>query len=141
MSWGRVLARRLGITLAVASVLLLGACVGSALWIRSLSPGIPFPKQMAFTAQFFAAYVQCSLLSCEFETIDGLEERVWAGDDLLPYPLVAIDVDEHGRVYVAEGARFYGGAEDNRFRSFWLQDPHAVCAPGCKCFACLCQSF
>ena len=122
MSRGRVVARRLGITLAVIGVLVLGAWIGSALWIRTMSPGIPFPKQMAFTAQFFAAYVQCSLFSCEFETIEGLEERVWAGDDVLPYPLVAIDIDEQGRIYVAEGARFYGGAEDNRFRSFWLED-------------------
>jgi quinoprotein glucose dehydrogenase len=112
----------LGIPLVSLGILLLAAWLGLSLWLQSLNPGTPLAAMLAATTEFAGAFVRCSIFTCEVETVGGLQQRVWADGALLPYPPVAIAVDEVGRVYVAEGGRFFGGAEDNRFRSYWLQD-------------------
>jgi quinoprotein glucose dehydrogenase len=48
--------------------------------------------------------------------------REWAAPGLVPSTPVALDVDPWHRVYVAEGDRNQGGAEDNRRHMYWLED-------------------
>ena len=56
---------------------------------------------------------------------EGMVLNEWANEDQVANP-VAIDVDEKGRVYVAETFRQNKGVFDNRSRGFWLLDDLAA---------------
>ncbi|MFT7512177.1 MAG: quinoprotein glucose dehydrogenase [Candidatus Omnitrophota bacterium] len=56
---------------------------------------------------------------------EGFELNEWAGEDLVANP-VAIEVDNQGRVFVAETFRQKKGVDDNRDRGFWLLDDLAA---------------
>ena len=62
------------------------------------------------------------MTGCPAELPEGMTLREWAAQALVPSTPVAIDVDPWGRVYVAEGDRNQGGAEDNRRHMYWLED-------------------
>ena len=47
-------------------------------------------------------------------------------DTLIESVPVSLDADAWGRLYVTESDRVNGGAEDNRFRAFWLEDDLAA---------------
>jgi quinoprotein glucose dehydrogenase len=121
-SLGRSIARWLAITVGAVVVVQLAIWVGVFIWVRSTNPGTPFSVIAEQTLTGTAVFYRCSLWDCAVKGIGGMDLRVWADEALLPNPPVALTVDEAGRVYVAEGGRFYGGAEDNRTQSFWLAD-------------------
>lgn len=56
-----------------------------------------------------------------FKVPDGMKVELFAAEPLLASP-VAIGLDEHNRVFVAEEYRFNLGTEENRTRPFLLED-------------------
>jgi quinoprotein glucose dehydrogenase len=85
-------------------------------------PGVPKWQLALFIADEVGARLYCSITGCPAELPKGMTLREWAKQDLVPSTPVAIDVDPWGRVYVAEGDRNQGGAEDNRRHMYWLED-------------------
>jgi len=85
--------------------------------------GIPAWQVAVLAVQMIPSAIWCGIVGCPTELIDGMVEVPFE-DGLLPSVPVAIDVDEWGRVYVAEGERMnQGGVEDNRFTpEGWLLD-------------------
>ena len=94
---------------------------GSGCWKTDY--GIPAWEVVLFAVQLAPRLLWCSIVDCPQELIDGMSEEPFEEGLLRSVP-VAIDVDEQGRVYVAEGARMMGGGvEDNRFTpEGWLLD-------------------
>src|SRR5690606_15539495 len=60
----------------------------------------------------------CAIGGCEAELIEGMKMAIF-DDRLTEGTLVSLDVDERGRVLLAEAHRRDAGAEDNR-RHDWL---------------------
>jgi quinoprotein glucose dehydrogenase len=85
-------------------------------------PGVPKWQLALFIADEVGARVYCAVTGCPPALPEGMTLREWAKQDLVPSTPVAIDVDPWGRVYVAEGDRNQGGAEDNRGHMYWLED-------------------
>ena len=65
---------------------------------------IPFWQLVGFNVSGLRQYVWCGVVECKADTPDWLEYQVYA-DDLVEDTAVALDVDEWGRVYLAETAR------------------------------------
>ena len=63
----------------------------------------------------------CAVFGCEAELLEGMETVVFDAELLESTP-VALDIDEWGRVLVAETLRQNRGAEDNRSHPYWLMD-------------------
>lgn len=63
----------------------------------------------------------CAVFGCEAELLEGMETVVFDAALLESTP-VALDIDEWGRVLVAETLRQNRGAEDNRSHPYWLMD-------------------
>ncbi len=85
-------------------------------------PGVPKWQLALFIADEVGARVYCAVTGCPAVLPEGMTLREWAPQALVPSTPVAIDVDPWGRVYVAEGDRNQGGAEDNRQHMYWLED-------------------
>ena len=109
--------------LLVVGVLILLAW-GALVYVYSDAAGPDVPKwQLAlFIADEVGARIYCAVTGCPAELPEGMTLREWAGQELVPSTPVALDVDPWGRVYVAEGDRNQGGAEDNRRHMYWLED-------------------
>ena len=115
--------RWLGWGLAALAVAGLAMWLGTAYWISDQLPeDLPFWTALRIVGPMLWGSLVCSVTGCSPEPISGTRLRVFAGASLLRYTPVAIDVDEWGRVYVAESDRINGGAEDNRFRDWLDQD-------------------
>ena len=67
------------------------------------------------------SFAECSVLGCPPELLEGME-TVEFGAGWLEATPVAIEVDEGGRILVAETLRQNRGAEDNRSHMYWLTD-------------------
>lgn len=108
----------------LAFVLLILLAWGALVWQYSDAAGPDVPKwQLAlFIADEVGARIYCAVTGCPAVLPEGMTLREWAGQSLVPSTPVAIDVDPWGRVYVAEGDRNQGGAEDNRRHMYWLED-------------------
>ena len=85
-------------------------------------PGVPKWQLALFIADEVGARLYCAVTGCPPALPEGMTLREWAPQSLVPSTPVAIDVDPWGRVYVAEGDRNQGGAEDNRRHMYWLDD-------------------
>jgi quinoprotein glucose dehydrogenase len=72
-------------------------------------------------AQGLFGSVICAVKGCEAELLEGMESVVFDAELLTSTP-VAIEIDEAGRVLVAETGRQDQGAEDNRNHDYWLMD-------------------
>ncbi len=109
-------------------VLLAVVALGIAWGLRQPTPAGPTVGEMIpMAAGFIGSWLRCNTVGCPAELIEGMEEKVFASGELLPAVPVAVDADEWGRLYVAEGGRINGGVEDNRFRSeAWYQDDLAA---------------
>jgi len=111
---------RIGLVL----VALIGIAWGVLVYQYSDAAGPDVPKwQLAlFIADEVGARLTCAVTGCPAELPEGMTLSDWAGPELVPSTPVALDVDPWHRVYVAEGDRNQGGAEDNRRHPYWLED-------------------
>ncbi len=113
------IARRILITLlSIPFVLWIGASI--ALKLTALSD-LPFGEVFALVGSGLSSTVICSVTGCDAELQDGMEIKNF-DETLVAGTPVALDIDEWGRVYVAETARQNAGAEDNRSHPYWLID-------------------
>lgn len=108
----------------LAALVLILLAWGALVWKYSDAAGPDVPKwQLAlFIADEVGARIYCAVTGCPAVLPEGMTIREWADQTLVPSTPVAIDVDPWGRVYVAEGDRNQGGAEDNRQHMYWLED-------------------
>jgi len=79
----------------------------------------PFTKVLELVGGGLFGSLKCALGGCDAELIDGMTIATF-DDHLTEGTLVALDVDERGRVLVAEAHRMDAGVEDNR-RHDWLE--------------------
>jgi hypothetical protein len=89
---------------------------------EAAGPGVPAWQLALFIAQEVGARIYCGVTGCPAQLPEGMTLREWAAPGLVPSTPVALDVDPWHRVYVAEGDRNQGGAEDNRRHMYWLED-------------------
>ena len=109
--------------LFVILLLILAAWGGLVMkYSEAAGPGVPKWQLALFIADEVGARVYCAVTGCPAELPEGMTLREWAPQSLVPSTPVALDVDPWGRVYVAEGDRNQGGAEDNRRHMYWLDD-------------------
>jgi quinoprotein glucose dehydrogenase len=88
------------------------------------------PLQVVLYSAGFLAYkiyrpISCLMGGCEVGAPEGMQVEVW-DDTQVQETLVALEIDERGRVFVAESHRQRAGANDNRFKSYWLLDDLAA---------------
>ena len=79
----------------------------------------PLTQLLGLVGRGLFGSVSCALGGCEAELIDGMAIATF-DDHLTEGTLVALDIDERGRVLLAESHRRDAGAEDNR-RHDWLE--------------------
>lgn len=114
--------RGLVIALALAVLLPIGCVALVALWAqRTQMPDESYPAVFEVVGRFAWSAVSCGVVGCEPELLEGMETRVF-DETLLRSTPVAFDVDEWGRLLVAETGRQNAGAEDNRSHPYWLED-------------------
>ncbi|HEU4429977.1 MAG TPA: HEAT repeat domain-containing protein [Myxococcota bacterium] len=117
----KALAWILGGALALALAAAL-AIAGIALYYRDRAGDeVSFPQLYGFVANEIWNRIYCGVTGCEAELPEGMTSQLW-DDTLLKSTPVAIDVDPHGRVYIAEADRIQGGVPDNRQHGYWLLD-------------------
>jgi quinoprotein glucose dehydrogenase len=121
MSWKRLwrVGRWLGAALAILP-LVFWVGVSIALKLTQLSD-TPMGDILAVVGGSLVSTVHCAALGCEPELLEGMESSVF-DSTLLESTPVALEIDEWGRVFVAETGRQNHGAEDNRSHPYWLED-------------------
>ena len=103
-------------------VLLLVVWIGAAVAIKyTMMEEEPLPMIMTVVGQGLVSSISCAVTGCPAELLEGMES-VPFGEGWVESTVVALDVDEHGRVLVAETERQNRGAEDNRQHMYWLED-------------------
>ena len=111
--------RRLAIALLLAPVLV---WVGLSIALKlTVLEEAPIGDAFSLVGQGLVETVRCSVIGCEAELQEGMQSAVF-DETLLEGTPVAFDVDELGRVLVAETGRQNLGAEDNRSHDYWLLD-------------------
>ena len=111
--------RVLGIALLVAPLLV---WVGLSLALKlTVLEDAPIADAFSLAGQGLVETFRCNVVGCEAVLQEGIESVVF-DDALLEGTPVAFDVDELGRVLVAETGRQNLGAEDNRSHDYWLLD-------------------
>ena len=93
----------------------LGITVGVKLTVAKEAP---FTQLLGLVGRGLFGSISCALGGCDAELIDGMTIATF-DDRLTEGTLVALDIDERGRVLLAESHRRDAGAEDNR-RHDWL---------------------
>jgi len=116
----RRVALGLAIALGVAPVVFFGVTLGIVK--RTMAPEVPIGQLAGLVAEGIYSRVKCAIVTCTAETPEWLDYRLYAAPELLDGTLVALDVDEWGRVYVAETSRQERGAEDNRSHDWLAED-------------------
>ncbi len=111
--------RRIGIGLLLAPLLVV--LVITTVTKLRVAKDMPFTQLFVFVGQGMIQNVRCSIFACEAELLEGMESITFDESLLLSTP-VALDIDEYGRVLVAETGRQTKGAEDNRSHEYWLLD-------------------
>ena len=99
-------------------VLVLG--ISLALKLTQL-PDEPMGEIISIVGGGVASTAMCAVTGCEPEFLEGMESVIFE-EGMLEGTPVALEVDEWGRVLVAESARQNAGAEDNRSHPYWLID-------------------
>ncbi len=111
--------RRIGIGLLIAPILVwFGVATGVKL---TVAKEMPFDDLLAFVGKGMLQTLTCSISRCEADLLEGMQSVIFDEWLLLATP-VALDIDEYGRVLVAETGRQNKGAEDNREHEYWLLD-------------------
>lgn len=111
--------RRILIGLLVVPVILwAGLVVGLKL---TMAKEVPLGVLAGMITEGLLGNVICAVRDCEAELAEGMEIASFA-DDLLASTPVSLEIDEAGRVYLAETSRRDAGAEDNRRHPDWLMD-------------------
>ncbi|MFK7899007.1 MAG: PVC-type heme-binding CxxCH protein [Myxococcota bacterium] len=115
--------RRILKWLGIALVILpLVAWFGSAISVKmTVAKGMPFADVLDLVGAGMKSVVVCSVTGCPAELPPGIEISSF-DDALSEATLVALEIDEWGRVLVAETHRQNAGAEDNRSHEYWLMD-------------------
>lgn len=109
-------------SVATLVALLVVVWLGGALLIKyTRMPDEPFSNIAPLVGRAFVSFVECSVLGCPPELLEGME-TIEFGAGLLESTPVALEIDEGGRVLVAETLRQNRGAEDNRSHLYWLID-------------------
>lgn len=115
---GRIL-RRFAIGILLAPILIwLGLTTAAKL---TVAKDVPVRDLLSLVGQGLLQTVTCSIMSCEAELLEGMTSMTFDASLLLSTP-VALDIDEFGRVLVAETGRMTRGSEDNRSHEYWLLD-------------------
>ncbi len=119
----RVLRSLRNTVLGIVVVTLVG-WVGVSFWAQEQAgDGMGVTDMMPMVAEIALGMLRCSVFECKAEAAEGMTVSVWASDEVTGSTPVAIEADEYGRLYVAEGDRVFGGAEDNRRHDDrWLLD-------------------
>ena len=117
--WRRI-ARRIGIVLiALPLLVILGLSLASKL---TVAKDVPLSSLIQMVSAGLWDMTGCRVFECDATLVEGLEIETFA-EDLVRDTTVALDVDERGRVFIAESARQRGGGvEDNRSHPYWLLD-------------------
>lgn len=111
--------RRIAIALVVAPLLV---WVGVSLALKlTVLKDAPIRDAFSLVGQGLVETVRCAVTGCEAVLPEGMQRVVFDAELLRGTP-VALDVDELGRVIVAETGRQNLGAEDNRSHEYWLLD-------------------
>ncbi|MCP4908895.1 MAG: heme-binding protein [bacterium] len=111
--------RRAGTGLLIAPILFwLGISAGIKL---TVAKDMPFDDLLVLVGQGLLQTISCPVFGCEAELLEGMESTIFDESLLLATP-VALDIDERGRVLVAETGRQNKGVEDNREHDYWLLD-------------------
>ncbi|MCA9502019.1 MAG: HEAT repeat domain-containing protein [Spirochaetaceae bacterium] len=121
--------RRARVVRAVVLVLLLAPAI---VWLGvtavaklTVAKEVPWSTLAGLVGSALFRPVLCVVGGCEPELAEGLViERL--GETLLEGTPVALDVDERGRVLVAEAGRMNHGTEDDRDHPDWLLDDLAA---------------
>jgi quinoprotein glucose dehydrogenase len=115
----RKIFRRILIGVLVVPILVwLGVSAGVKL---TVAKEVPFSTLLGLVGSGLFSPVVCVVIGCESELLEGME-NVTFDESLLESTPVALDIDEFGRVLVAETGRQNHGAEDNREHDYWLID-------------------
>ncbi|MEZ4330881.1 MAG: HEAT repeat domain-containing protein [Myxococcota bacterium] len=97
----------------------LAAWVGITVWVKlTLAREVPVATLLPLVGRGLFGSLGCAFGGCDADLIDGMTVSTF-DDRLTEGTLVSLDVDEHGRVLLAESHRRDAGAEDNR-RHDWL---------------------
>lgn len=108
---------RWALALAVATPLI--AWLGITLAVKlTVAKEAPYSQLLGLVGRGLFGSVSCALGGCDAELIDGMTIATF-DDHLTEGTLVSLDIDERGRVLVAESHRRDAGTEDNR-RHDWL---------------------
>ncbi len=107
---------RLAVTKAVRRWLRVSALLAAAttLGCWNTQYGVPAYQIVGFAALLIKDAAVCAVTGCPATLPEGMTMETFAEGEILPAVPVAIDADEWGRLYVAEGGRIAGGVEDNR---------------------------
>ena len=87
----------------------------------TVAKDVEWPRLIEMVGQGMFGPVLCVVKGCEAELLDGMESLTF-DEFLLESTPVALEIDEWGRVLVAESGRQNRGAEDNRSHEYWLMD-------------------
>ncbi len=113
------LRRRLQWVLVALALAPLVAWLGITLVVKlTIARETPLALLLPVVGRGIFGSIACALGGCEAELIEGMTMTTF-DDRLSEGTLVSLDVDERGRVLVAESHRRNAGAEDNRSRD-WL---------------------
>ncbi len=98
--------------------------VGATVWAKDQAgEGVTYAQLIPIVASTVFGMAKCAIVECKPDAGEGFTIASWSPPALTASTPVAIEVDEFGRVYVAEGDRVFGGAEDNRRHDDrWLLD-------------------
>ena len=111
--------RRVAIALLIAPLLV---WVGLSLALKlTVLKDAPIRDAFSLVGQGLVETVRCGVIGCEAVLQQGMQSVVF-DERLLEGTPVAFDVDELGRVLVAETGRQNLGVEDNRSHDYWLLD-------------------
>lgn len=113
----------------IAAGVVVGLCIlGLVFWVGvSLAikytqmPEAGLAEIMDLVGAGIVSAARCATLGCDPELLAGMESVAF-GEGWLESTPVALEVDEWGRVLVAETSRQNRGAEDNRAHPYWLTD-------------------
>lgn len=96
--------------------------LGVTIFVKlTVAEDVPFFQLLALVGTGLAGPALCLVRDCDADLPEGMTLTVF-DDRLLAATPVALEVDERGRVLVAETARQNAGAEDNRSHEVWLLD-------------------
>lgn len=109
-------------TVATLAALILLIWIGGSVVIKfTQMPEEDLANILPIVGDGLLSFAVCSVTGCPAELLEGMESNEFGAGWLESTP-VALEVDERGRVLVAETLRQNRGAEDNRSHMYWMTD-------------------